>query len=118
MLLSEITRIVEGKALWNFDDKDCDVCGATDMLSELLAVGRDGMLLISGMATSQLIKTADIVGVGGILIVRGKNIPEEMIELAKKYDIPLISTKLVMFTACGRLFCSGLSDINGTRFGY
>ncbi|BBJ27956.1 DRTGG domain-containing protein [Athalassotoga saccharophila] len=113
MLLSKIAEIVNGKMLWDFEDKNCSVCGATDMVSELLAVGRDGMVLVTGLATSQMLKAADIVGVGGIIVVRGKEMNEEFIEMAKSYKIPLISTKLVMFTTCGLLFCAGLKDING-----
>ncbi len=117
MLLSDIIKIVNGKKLWDFEDKNCDIAGATDMISELLAVEKDGMLLITGMATPQMVKTADIVGIGSILIVRGKNIPVEMVDVARNYKIPLISTDLVMFTACGKLFCAGLIDINGVRYG-
>ncbi len=112
MLLSTIAQIVNGKKLWDFEDKDCNVCGATDMVSELLSVGRDGMLLVTGLATLQMLKAADIIGIGGIIIVRGKEINEEFIETAKSCKIPLISTKLVMFTTCGLLFCAGLKDIN------
>lgn len=117
MLLSEIIRIIDGKKLWDFKDKNCDVCGATDMVSELLAVGKDDMLLITGLTTPQLLNASDIVRVGSILIVRGKNIPEHFVGMAKEYDIPIILTDLVMFTACGKLFCAGLKDINGNRYG-
>ncbi len=117
MLLSEIIKIVDGKKLWDFDDKNCDVCGATDMVSELLAIGRDDILLITGLATPQMLKAADIVRVSAILLVRGKDITPQFIEMSKEYRIPLISTKLLMFTVCGKLFCAGLSDINGNRYG-
>ncbi|MGC8612513.1 MAG: hypothetical protein ACP5F2_08015 [Athalassotoga sp.] len=113
MLLSDITEIINGKKLWDFEDKDCTICGATDMVSELLSVGKDGMVLVTGLATLQMLKAADIVGVGGIIIVRGKEIMPEFINAAKSYRIPLISTKFVMFTTCGLLFCAGLKDING-----
>lgn len=117
MLLSEIIKVVNGKKLWNFEDKNCDVCGATDMVSELLAVGKDDILLITGLTTPQMLKAADIVRVGAILTVRGKDIAPQFVETAKSYGIPLISTKLVMFTACGKLFCAGLMDINGNKYG-
>lgn len=117
MLLSEIMKIVNGQKMWDFEDRNCDVCGATDMVSELLSVRRENILLITGLATQQMLKAADIVGVGGMIIVRGKTVEPEFIEMAKSYDIPLISTKFVMFTTCGLLFCAGLSDINGNKYG-
>jgi predicted transcriptional regulator len=117
MLLSEIIKIIDGKKLWDFEDKNCDICGATDMVSELLAIERDDMLLITGLTTPQMLKAADIMRVGAILIVRGKEITPQFLEMAKEYKIPLILTKLVMFTACGKLFCAGLSDINGNKYG-
>jgi len=117
MLLSEIIKIVDGKKLWDFEDKNCDICGATDMVSELLAIEKDDMLLITGLTTPQMLKAADIMRVGAILIVRGKGITPQFLEMAKEYKIPLILTKLVMFTACGKLFCAGLRDINGNKYG-
>ncbi len=117
MLLSEITKIVGGKKLWDFDDKNCGICGATDMVSELLAIGKDDILLITGLTTPQMIKAADIVRVGAILVVRGKDVTPQFVELSKEYKIPLIGTKLFMFAACGKLFCAGLSDVNGNRYG-
>ena len=39
--------------------------------------------------------TADIVGVGAIIIVRGKNVPEATVNVAKKMRIPLAVTDLL-----------------------
>jgi hypothetical protein len=44
--------------------------------------------------------------------VRGKKPDQEGIELARGKNIPLLSTKFMMYTACGLLFSHGLKGID------
>ncbi len=113
MTFSEILEIINGKKLWDFEEQEYEVVGATDMLSELLAFGKDKMVLVTGLCTTQMVNTADIVGVGAIIIVRGRDVPRATVNVAKEMGIPLAVTNLTMYTACGRLFCAGLKDIHG-----
>lgn len=113
MTFSKILEIINGKKLWDFEERKYSVAGATDMLSELLAFGKDEMVLITGLCTPQMVNTADIVGVGAIIIVRGKDVPRVTVNAAKEMGIPLVVTDLTMYTVCGRLFCTGLNDIYG-----
>ncbi len=113
MTFSEILEIINGKKLWDFEEHEYAVAGATDMLSELLAFGKDEMVLITGLCTPQMVNTVDIVGVGAVIIVRGKDVPKATVNAAKEMGIPLAVTNLTMYTVCGRLFCAGLKDIHG-----
>lgn len=115
MLLSEVIKAVSAEKLWDFEDMDCEIAGATDMFSELLAIGKEGMILITGLCNPQLINTADIVGVGAIIIARGKKVPEETVKEAKELGIPIAVCDLTMYSACGKLFVSGLGDVNGVK---
>jgi len=115
VLLSEIVKLIDGKKLWDFENRDCKIAGASDMLSELLALAKENMVLITGLCTPQMVKTADIVGVGAIIVVRGRQVPEVTVQTAKDMKIPIVSTSLTMYTTCGKLFCAGLEDVHGIR---
>lgn len=112
MLFGEIVKMVDGKILYQQNEKEFTNACATDMLSELLAVGKEKAILLTGLCTPQMINTADIVGIGAVIVVRGKNIPFATIKRAQELDIPLAVTSLTMFSTCGRLFCNGLKDVN------
>jgi hypothetical protein len=120
VLFSEMVKKLNGKILWNPESKKMNeystVC-ATDMLSELLAIGKDGTVLLTGLCTPQMMNTADIVGIGAVIIVRGKNVPLSTIKKAQELEIPVAVTNLTMFSTCGILFCSDLKDVNGTGKG-
>ncbi len=115
MFLSEIAKLIDGKKLWDFEDHDYKIAGASDMLSELLALAKENMILITGLCTPQMVRTADIVAVGAIVIVRGRQVPEVTVQIAKDMRIPMILTELTMYATCGKLFCAGLEDIYGVR---
>ncbi len=120
MLFSEMVKKLKGKMLWSPENKKMNeystVC-ATDMLSELLAIGKEKIVLLTGLCTPQMMNTADIVGIGAVIIVRGKNVPLSTVKKAQEFGIPLAVTNLTMFSACGVLFCNNLKDVNGNGKG-
>jgi predicted transcriptional regulator len=117
MKLSEIVRILEATVLTGADQLDVEIerCGASDLMSDVLAGLADGSLLLTGLATLQAVRTASIAGVGAIVFVRGKQPPDEVQALASSQGLPLISTPCSMFVACGRLHACRLSGLNGKR---
>lgn len=78
--------------------------GAADLMSDVLAFGRPGMLLLTGLNTAQAVRTAVVADLAGIVLVRGKRPPADMIALAAEHGVPLLTTPLTMFEAAGRLF--------------
>ena len=73
---------------------------ASDLMSDLLVADRHGHLLVTSLASDQAVRTADIVGAAGLVVVSGKNLPATMIALAKELDLTLLRTNLRMFEAC------------------
>jgi len=84
-------------------------------MSDVLAFGKPGILLLTGLSNSQSVRTANIIGAKAIVYVRGKKPDQEGIELAKGKNIPLLSTQFMMYTACGLLFSHGLEGIGASR---
>jgi len=82
-------------------------CGS-DMMSDVLAFVKDQAVLLTGLVNSQVIRTAEMMDMVCIVLVRSKLPTPEMIELAKESGIVLLSSKKRMYDACGILYTSGL----------
>ena len=85
---------------------------ASDLMSDVLAFGKPGILLLTGLSNAQSVRTANIIDAKAIMYVRGKKPDETGIEFAKEKGIPLLSTKLMMYTACGLLYGHGLQGVS------
>ena len=72
----------------------------------------NGVVVLSGLNTQQVIRTAVITGVAALVLVRGKEPDPEMVAEARLHGLPVLSTPFTMFTACGRLFSQGLRGID------
>jgi predicted transcriptional regulator len=104
--LEQIKRILEAEFLVGEESMELDVkmvCGA-DLLSDVLAFTKSGALLLTGLTHPQVIRTAEIAEIKAVCFVRGKRPPAETIELAKKRNVPLLCTSLLMYESCGRLY--------------
>jgi len=119
MHLKEIVEKVGGKVLSGEDklnDVEVESAAASDLMSEVLAFAEPGMLLITGLVSPQVVRTAVVVGIPAILIVRHENVPEELVDLAKMNDLILMVTPLSMFETCGKLYVEGLKPVKRGNF--
>lgn len=91
-----------------------DLCGqvywayGADLLSDVLAFTQPATLLLTGLINTQVVRTAEMADLGGIVVVRGKPVNPTLQELAHACKIPLLQTKMTMFESCGRLYTAGL----------
>ena len=117
MKLSEIVEALDATVLVGDDKIDSDVqtCGASDLMSDILAAVSEGCILLTGLTTVQVIRTAMVAGVGAVVFVRGKVPPQEVIELAESEGLPLISSPYSMFVSSGRLHACNLTGLDGSR---
>jgi len=98
-------EILVGSDCMNVEVRDAF---AADLLSDVLAFAKEGTLLITGITNPQVIRTAEMLELIGIVFVRGKKPDEDVIKLAQIKKVPLLSTRYIMFETCGRLFKNGL----------
>jgi predicted transcriptional regulator len=117
MRLSEIVDTLDATLLIGEDnlDKDIRTCGASDLMSDVLAAVCEGCILLTGLTTVQVIRTAIIAGVGAVAFVRGKKPPREVVEMAAAQGLPLISSPYSMFVSCGKLHACNLTGLDGQR---
>jgi len=116
MTLKDVRDILQAEVLNGEEHLDREVAavGASDLMSDVLAFGQPGLLLLTGLANVQAVRTADIIEAGCLVYVRGKRPDRESVELAAKKHLPLLATALMMFPACGRLYEKGLRGLSTT----
>ena len=117
MKLSKIIEALDGKLLTgdSFLEKDITTCGASDLMSDILAGLSEGCILLTGLTTVQVVRTAMVANLGAVVFVRGKTPPVEVIELAEENQLPLISSPYSMFVSCGRLHACELTGLDGKK---
>lgn len=113
MKLRDIRTLLEAELICGEDrlDTDIEYAGASDLMSDVLAFGKPGLLLITGLSNAQSVRTADIIEAKAVVYVRGKKPDREGAELARRKGIPLLSTRFMMYKTCGLLYSHGLSGI-------
>ena len=68
MKLSQIVEALEARVLTGNDllEKDIDTCGASDLMSDILAGLSEGSILMTGLTTAQVMRTAMVAGDNGL----------------------------------------------------
>ncbi len=111
MKISKIRELLDAEVICGEEKLDREVSSAfgSDMMSDVLAYVNDQAVLLTGLVNAQVIRTAVMMDMGCIVFVRAKMPNEEMIELAKENSVVLLSTKNIMYNACGKLYAGGLT---------
>ena len=113
MKIDKICEITDAEILQPIGRGDVDVryAFAADLMSDtLFIIMRDDepLLLITGVTNTSVVRTAIILDIPAIMIVRGKQVPEQTIELAKENEILILRSNNIMFVTCGLLYKAGL----------
>lgn len=110
MTLREVKEVLDAEVYVGHDqlDKEVKTAFGADLMSDVLAFAKSGSLLLTGLTNPQIVRTADVLDIAGIIIVRGKRPLPETIELAQELDIPILGTKYILFETAGRLYAKGI----------
>lgn len=116
MKLKEAEKILEAVCLTSYDPETTEITKAcaADLLSDVLAFTETGTMLLTGLVHGQVIRTAEMLDLAAIVVVRGKQPSPEMIALAEEKNIPLLSSPLNMYLAVGRLYAANVSGEDHT----
>ena len=110
MTIREIAERIDAVVYAQPDQLDTELTGAfgSDMMSDVLAFADDRDVLLTGLLNPQIVRTAHMLDMSCIIIVRGKTATEEIRQLAAENGIALLETKLTMYEASGKLYEGGL----------
>lgn len=114
MTLREVKKLLRAEVIYGEEVLDMEIAfaGGSDLMSDVLAFGKPGILLLTGLSNAQSVRTADIIEAKAIVYVRGKRPTPDGIELAEQKGIPILSTQYMMYTSCGLLFKHGLPGVS------
>ncbi len=110
MNIAEVRQVLKAQVLCGEEWLNREVAAvcASDLLSDVLAFTSGQTLLLTGLTNSQVIRTAELSDLIGIVFVNGKKPAPDMLPFAVAKGIPLLATTLPMYEACGLLYQNGL----------
>ncbi|WP_298613308.1 DRTGG domain-containing protein [uncultured Odoribacter sp.] len=113
MLLKEIVGLLEASLVYGEQhlNKDIKKAFAADLMSDVLRLNTEDMILITGMANLQVLRTAEMSDICYILFVRNKKVTPEMLALARENGIAVLQCRQSMFKVCGELYKAGLEPV-------
>jgi len=116
MKISEIKEILKASVITGDDQlyKTVIAGGSADLMDDVLSAISKNCLLLTGLTTEHVIRTAQISGVAAVVFVRGKKPDEQIVNLAKSFNLPLLLTRYSLFVASGRLYMNGLRGLDGS----
>ena len=115
MELKRIAEILSAEILVPADDlnREIETIHASDLISQVLAACDRGALWLTGLLDPQIINTAELFDLSGVVFIGNRRPSPDILELAIEERIPILLTPLTMFEACGILHAEGL--LPGTR---
>ena len=111
MKLDRVMEVLKAKVCTDVPFDDIEIlaaCGA-DLMSDALAFGENKGLLLTGLNNPQCVRTAEMMDIHCVVLVRGKEPDETLVALANEKDIVVMKTEYSMYTSCGLLYNAGLS---------
>ncbi|MDR2414603.1 MAG: hypothetical protein LBD64_06420 [Odoribacteraceae bacterium] len=113
MTLEEIIRHLDAEVILcqHAPEKEVKHAFAADLMSDVLRLDTNEVMLITGLAHPQVIRTAEMADISTILFVRDKTVTPGMIALARESGVTLLRCGQSMFQACGTLHAAGLQPV-------
>jgi len=110
LTLNEVAEILNAEVIVGQDQMAMEVKTAfgADLMSDVLAFAKPGSMLLTGLTNSQVVRTADILDIAAIILVRGKKPAAETVQMAEELRIPILSTRFILFETVGRLYETGI----------
>lgn len=108
MKIDEIIECLNADCLTEKVDKDYNYAFASDLMSDVLALADNATVLITGLNNPQIVRTAEMLDISLIILVRGKKPSEDTLAIARETNITILTTYMTMYEACGKLYELGL----------
>lgn len=101
-------KVVAGEHLL---DTEVEYAFASDLMSDVLTLEKDGILLITGLSNTQALRTAEMSDISVLIIARNKKTSQEMKALAEENNTVLLESAWSMFRISGELYKNGIKAI-------
>lgn len=113
MKIKEIAAILNATITCGSErlDEEIEMGYCSDLMSDVLTLDTDNLILITGLANLQAIRTAEMADIRVIVFVRNKKTTSHMIELAKENGMCILESPYSLFKSSGLLYQAGLKPV-------
>ncbi len=113
MKIKDIIKLLDGNIINGSENlhHEVEMGFASDLMSDVLTLQVENLVLITGLANVQTIRTAEIADISCIVFARKKKASPDIVSLAKENSIIIIECPYSMFKTCGLLFDAGLKPV-------
>ena len=108
MTTQDLIDKLELKPLSKFEHREVLGVFVSDMLSDVMAGTRSGSLWLTVQTHKSIVPAANLVDVSAVVITSGKQVPDDTIGLANRFNIAILSSDLSTFQLVGKLYELGL----------
>lgn len=110
MFLKDVLSVLDATPVCAYDEniEIKSVC-ACDLMSDVLAFVKEQSMLLTGLNNPQAVRTAEMMDMKAIVMVRGKTPDPEVVKLAEEKGIALLKTDLTMYICAGKLYNAGIT---------
>lgn len=119
MQLKDVVNLLKARTVTTSANLQTEIenVGAADLMSDVLALTLPGSLLLTGLSTVQVIRTAEMLDLKAIVFVRDKTPDAIAVTLAEEMGLPLFTSAYPLYEACGILYSAGLPGSMNQRPG-
>jgi len=113
MTISDIANKIDGRIVCSEEKagEEVEYAFSSDLMSDVLKVERENVLLITGLANLQAIRTSEMSEINCIVFARDKKINNDIIKLAEETGIVLIESPFSVFRISGELYSAGIKPL-------
>ena len=108
MTTQDLINKLNLKPLSKFEHREVQGVFVSDMLSDVMAGSRSGNLWLTVQTHKNIVPAANLVDVSAIVITSGKQVPEETVSLASRFNIAILTCELSTFQLVGKLYELGV----------
>jgi hypothetical protein len=108
MKLEELAKAIDAKVVTPARGVtvEADQVYAGDRISDLLNAAGENVLLVTNLASSHLLRVAELMEVPGICLVGRQEPDAAMLQTAQEHGTLLMVSPVGLFETCGRLYRS------------
>jgi hypothetical protein len=96
------------KPLNKVNDSEIDSAFISDMVSDVMAGAQAGGVWVTVQTHKNIVAAANLVDVPAIIIVRGKKVPEDTLQMADKVGVSVFGTDLDSYKVAVKLYEAGI----------
>ncbi len=111
MTLKEIADTLSLDVKTGASELNREVTGgyASDLLSDVIANAQEGNIWVTLHIHLNIVAIASMKELAGIIIVSGREVPEETLLKAGEENVPVLISSMTTFELVGRLYALGIS---------